>query len=107
MKRGGKKCWAKGEEPVMRHQHLAAQLDTDLLEVDLESAAGLPTQIMAPTFADALQLAAAELLGVGVPGISPPAHDIEEQPSWKIQLYDSEAGGSGHILELAGRRVDD
>ena len=103
MKRGGKKCWAKGEEPVMRHQHLAAQLDTDLLEVDLESAAGLPTQIMATTFADALQLAAAELLEVDVREISLSVHDIEEQTSWKIQLYDSEAGGSGHILELADR----
>ena len=103
MRRGGKKCWAKEEDPVMRHQHLAAQLDTDLLEVDLESAAGLPTQIMATTFADALQLAAAELLEVDVPEISLSVHDIEEQTSWKIQLYDTEAGGSGHILELAER----
>jgi hypothetical protein len=53
MKRGGKKCWAKEEEPVMRHQHLAAQLDTDLLEVDLENAVGLTTRIMATTFAHA------------------------------------------------------
>ena len=87
----------------MRHQHLAAQLDTDLLEVDLESAAGLPTRIMATTFAHALQLAAAEFLEVDVREIKVSVHDIEEQTSWKIQLYDAEAGGSGHILELADR----
>jgi DEAD/DEAH box helicase domain-containing protein len=58
------------------------------------------------TFAHALHLGAAELLEVDGREISPFVHEIVEQASWKIQLYDSEAGGSGHILELVERHQE-
>jgi DEAD/DEAH box helicase domain-containing protein len=102
-RRNSKKCWNKGEEPVLRHQHLAAQHNTDLLELDLEDVPGFRTRAMAMTFAHTVHLAAAELLEVDSREISLSVHEIEDQTSWKIQLYDSEAGGSGHILELAER----
>jgi DEAD/DEAH box helicase domain-containing protein len=50
-----------------------------------------------------IDIAAAELLEVDSREISLSVHEIEDQTSWRIQLYDSEAGGSGHILELAER----
>jgi DEAD/DEAH box helicase domain-containing protein len=102
-RRNSKKCWNKGEEPVLRHQHLAAQHNTDLLELDLEDVPGLRTRGMAMTFAHTVHLAAAELLEVDSREISLSVQEIEDQTSWKIQLYDSDAGGSGHILELAER----
>jgi DEAD/DEAH box helicase domain-containing protein len=105
-RRNSKRCWLKGEEPVLRHQHLAAQHNTDLLELDLEEVPGLRTRVMAITFAHALHLAAAELLEVDGREISLSVHEIVEQASWKIQLYDSEAGGSGHILELVERHQE-
>jgi len=90
----------------MRYQHLAAQHNTDLLELDLEEVPGLRSSVMATALAHALHLAAAELLEVDAREISLSVQDIEEQTSWKIQLYDTEAGASGHILELVERHLE-
>jgi hypothetical protein len=99
----GKRCWLKGEESVLRHQHLAALHNTDLIEIDLSGAPRLRTVSMATTYGHALHLAAAELLEVDPREISLSTQDIEEQTSWKIQIYDSDAGGSGHMHEIIER----
>jgi len=90
----------------MRHQHLAAEYDTDLLELDLTKVPDLRSKSLAITFAHALHLAAAELLEVDIRELILSAQEIENGTSWKIQLYDSEAGGSGHVLELAERHFE-
>ena len=96
-------CWDPGEESVIRHIHFAAEHNTDLLELDLEKAAMLRTQRMAVTFAHAIHIAAAELLQIDVREIKLSAHELREGSSWRFQLYDSDAGGSGHVSELVER----
>jgi DEAD/DEAH box helicase domain-containing protein len=104
--RQGKPCWNKGEEPVMRHQILAAEHNTDLLQVDLSEVPGLQSKSMAATFAHAMHLAAAELLEIDSREISLSIEEIQQAQSWRFQLYDSDAGGSGHMCELADRHSD-
>jgi DEAD/DEAH box helicase domain-containing protein len=105
-KSNGRKCWLRGEEPVLRHQHLAALHNTDLIEIELNGVMWLRTPAMATTFAHALHLAAAELLEVDPREISLSTRDIDEQTSWRIQIYDSDAGGSGHMHEIIERNSE-
>lgn len=96
-------CWDLGEESVIRHIHFAAEHNTDLLELDLEKSAMLRTQKTSVTFAHAFHLAAAELLQIDIREIKLSTHELREGNSWKFQLYDSDAGGSGHVSELLER----
>jgi DEAD/DEAH box helicase domain-containing protein len=99
-------CWNPAEEPVIRHIHFAAEHNTDLLELDLVSAAILRAPRMAVTFAYAIHLAAAELLQIDVREIKLSTDELRAGSSWRFQLYDSDAGGSGHVAELIERGSD-
>jgi DEAD/DEAH box helicase domain-containing protein len=107
-KRGNNRpCWKQGEdELVIRHLHLAAEHNTDLLQFDLEHAGPLKKREMAMTFAHAIHLAAAELLEIDLREISLSTDEIRQEASWRFQLYDSDAGGSGHVAELMAREAE-
>jgi hypothetical protein len=97
-------CWKHGEDGlVIRHLHLAAEHNTDLLQFDLERAGSLRTPAMAITFAHAVHLAAAELLEIDVREISLSTEQLRQGTSWRFQLYDSDAGGSGHVTDVVTR----
>jgi hypothetical protein len=92
-------CWKRAEDGlVIRHLHLAAEHNTDLLQLDLEGVEWLRTPVMATTFAHAVHLAAAELLEIDTREISLSTEEVRQGTSWRFQLYDSDAGGSGHVL---------
>jgi hypothetical protein len=100
-------CWKHGEDGlVIRHLHLAAEHNTDLLQLDLEGADSLRTPAMAMTFAHAIHLAAAELLEIDVREISLSTEELRQGTSWRFQLYDSDAGGSGHVADLMAREAE-
>ena len=100
-------CWKDGEDGlVIQHLHLGAEHNTDLLQLDLERASSLRTPAMAMTFAHALHLAAAEMLEIDIREISLSTEEIRLGISWRFQLYDSDAGGSGHVADLIAREVE-
>jgi DEAD/DEAH box helicase domain-containing protein len=100
-------CWKHGEdEPVIRHLNFAAEHNTDLLQLDLERNNLLRTPAMAITFAHTVHLAAAELLEIDVREISLSTEDLRQGTTWRFHLYDSDAGGSGHVPELVAREAE-
>jgi hypothetical protein len=100
-------CWKHGEdELVIRHLHFAAEHNTDLLQLDLERANSLRTPVMAVTFAHAVHLATAELLEIDVREIFLSTEDLRQGTTWRFYLYDSDAGGSGHVAELIAREAE-
>lgn len=99
-------CWKSDEAPVLRNHHLAALQITDLLELDFTAVAseGL-TQATATTLGYALKLSGAEMLELDSREIGVSACRIGSTSQWGLQLFDSSAGGSGHVAELfAGGR---
>lgn len=80
--------------------------NTDLIPLDVERAALLRTPALAMTFAYAVQLAAAELLEIDIREISLSIEELRQGISWRFQLYDSDAGGSGHVSELMTRGAE-
>jgi hypothetical protein len=100
-------CWKHGEgELVIRHLHFAAEHNTDLLQLDLERCNSLRTSAMAVTFAHTVHLAAAELLEVDLREISLSTEDLRQGTARRFYLYDSDAGGSGHVAELIAREAE-
>jgi DEAD/DEAH box helicase domain-containing protein len=100
-------CWRHDEDGlVIRHLHFAAEHNTDLLQLDLERSNSLRTPIMAVTFAHSIHLAAAELLEIDAREISLSTEDLLQGRAWHFHLYDSAAGGSGHIAELVAREAE-
>jgi hypothetical protein len=100
-------CWKHGEdELVIRHLHFAAEHNTDLLQVNLERNSSLCTPAMAITLAHAVHLAAAELLEIDAREVSLSTEDLRQGTTWRFYLYDSDAGGSGHVAELVAREAE-
>jgi Lhr-like helicase len=103
----GRTCWKHDEDGlVIQHLHFAAEHNTDLLQFDLEHAGLLCSPSMAASFAYAVHLAAAELLEVDTREISLSIEELRRGISRRFQLYDSDAGGSGHIAELMTRESE-
>jgi hypothetical protein len=61
---------------------------------------------MAVTFAHTVHLAAAELLEVDLREISLSTEDLRKGTARRFYLYDSDAGGSGHVAELIAREAE-
>jgi hypothetical protein len=100
-------CWKHGEdELVIRHLNFASEHNTDLLRFDLEHTHTLCTPTMATTFAHTIHLAAAELLEIDLREISLSTQGLHQGSTWRFYLYDSDAGGSGHVAELVGREPE-
>ena len=102
---GEKVRWCRTKDaapPKLRHQVLAATQITNFLMLDFSSCLAASDRELAATIAQALRLAGARLLHLDprdvrtldpLPGISNPR-------SLAVVLYDSLAGGSGHVEEL-------
>jgi DEAD/DEAH box helicase domain-containing protein len=100
-------CWKRGEDGlVIRHLHLAAEHNTDLLQFDLQRAPSLRTSSMAMTFAHTVHLAAADLLEIDAREITLSTEELRLGTAWRFQLYDSDAGGSGHVADLITRETE-
>ena len=94
-------CWKNNEAPALRNHHLAALHVTDLLELDFtEVNHAKLTQATITTLGYALKLAGAEVLELDAREIGVTACRIGKSSRWGLQLFDSSAGGSGHVAEL-------
>ncbi len=101
-------CWSSSETPILRNQILAARETTDVLMLDFSAwVGGDEGAAVATTLGHALLRAGAQLLDLdhrelGV--LIVPAG--EGGKSWGAVIYDSTAGGAGHVRELfeIGRR---
>jgi Lhr-like helicase len=103
--RGGEVHWCGKKDaapPKLRHQVLAATQITNFLMLDFSPYLAATDRELAATIAQALRLAGARLLHLDpreirtldpLPGISNPR-------GLAVVLYDSLAGGSGHVEEL-------
>jgi hypothetical protein len=96
----GFRCWAEGEAPVWRNHHLAAKQTTNLLKLDFGSELN-PDLLY--TIGHVLRLAGAMMLAIDERelGLLDPAPDPVTGGYRSVILYDSLAGGSGHLAELS------
>ena len=97
------RCWADDEAPVWRNHHLAAKQTTHLLRLDV-AGVGLQTdRELLYTLGQALRLTAAQTLELDEReiGALDPVPDPLTGQFRSVILYDSLAGGSGHLAELS------
>jgi hypothetical protein len=99
------RCWRNANAaPVLRNRGLGAETDSDVLQIEVNT---LFTRYQQPgdselitrTLGHALRLAGASRLEVDPREISVTAARLGGE-SWGIHLFDSAAGGSGHIASL-------
>lgn len=97
------RCWSDHEAPVWRNHHLAAKQTTNLLKLDFGPCGQPMNQELLYTLGQALRLTAAETLELDEReiGLLDPAPDPMTGQYRSILLYDSLAGGSGHLEELS------
>lgn len=97
------RCWSNDEAPVWRNHHLAAKQTTHLLRLDF-AGVGLQTdRELLYTLGQALRLTAAQTLELDEReiGALDPVPDPLTGQFRSVILYDSLAGGSGHLAELS------
>ena len=98
------KCWGNKEAPVLRNHHLAAQQVTDLVQLDFGYISGSAlSQRVVTTLGYALKLAGAEKLELDPREIGMTVCRIGSGNDWGLQVFDSTAGGAGHVVELFGQ----
>ena len=98
------RCWDKDEKPpVWRNHHLAAKQSTHLLRFDFSGVGAQLDGDVLYTVGQALRIAAAKVLELDEReiGIIPPVPDSQTRQYSSVILYDSLAGGSGHLAELS------
>jgi Lhr-like helicase len=95
------RCWGHGEAPVLRNHQLAALQVTDLVELDFTRVndSGL-VEATTVTLGYALKLAGAELLELDAREIGVTTCRIGQAGKWGLQIFDSSAGGAGHVSDL-------
>ena len=99
MSRG--RCWGDKDAPVLRNHHLGALQITDLVHLDFSNCADRDlTEATTRTLGYALKLGGAERLEVDAREIGVLAFQSQDAAKWSLQLFDSAAGGSGHMVEL-------
>lgn len=98
-----RRCWTDDSAPVWRRQHLAAKQTTHLLKLDFSRCGRPLTAVLLTTLGQALRLAAAELLEQDVREIRVlrPVPDPDSRAYRSVILYDTLAGGSGHLAQLS------
>ncbi len=100
---GKLRCWGDGEAPGWRNHHLAATQTTNLLKIDFGGVGQVMDRELLYTLGQALRLTAAQALELDereIGLIDPKADSVTGQYRFLI-LYDSLAGGSGHLAELS------
>ena len=103
-------CWPPGQTPALRNQMLAADMKTDLLMIDTSTSIvangkGLAeARNVALTLSQALRLAGARLLHIDPREIRflQPIPGFAQNNGFAVVVYDSVAGGAGHVSDLAG-----
>jgi DEAD/DEAH box helicase domain-containing protein len=98
------RCWKPNTAPVLRNQTLGAETDTDVLQIEIETALRRfhppdDGERIARSLGHALRLSGAALLEVDPREISSTTVNVGRN-GWGIHLFDSAAGGSGHIASL-------
>ena len=100
-----KTCWGPDDSPVLRHQHLAARQITHLALFDLGhwlSISNYQHRLIANTIAQCLRLAGCRLRQLDSREVA--VLEVTASPTkpggCAIILYDSVAGGSGHVYEM-------
>jgi DEAD/DEAH box helicase domain-containing protein len=97
------RCWADDEAPVWRNHHLAAKQTTHLLRIDIGGISQQTDRELLYTLGQALRLTAAQTLELDEReiGALDPVPDPLTGQFRSVILYDSLAGGSGHLAELS------
>lgn len=97
------RCWAADEAPAWRNHHLAAKQTTNLLKLDFGNVGQPMDRELLYTLGQALRLTAAETLELDEReiGMLDPVPDPMTGQYRSVVLYDSLAGGSGHLAELS------
>jgi hypothetical protein len=90
--------------PVLRNRSLGAETNTDVLQIEVNTLFSRyqqpgDSERIARTFGHAMRLAGAAILEVDTREISVVAARMSGDP-WGVHLFDSAAGGSGHIAAL-------
>ena len=98
-------CWDNDETFVIRNQNLAAKHVTNLIQLDFGSRLDINFPDAMPTakaLGQALRLAACEHLQLDAReiGLLDPTPSPTVSGGLAVVLYDSVAGGSGHVTEL-------
>jgi DEAD/DEAH box helicase domain-containing protein len=100
------RCWSGQEAPVLRNQVLSAREITDVLLVDFSRCAGQPSQdaSVMSTLGYAMQQAGARILELDARELGVLTVPTGEQgQGWGPVVYDSVAGGAGHVRELVAQ----
>ncbi len=97
------KCWKQNTAPVLRNQALGAETDTDVLQIEIETAftpyhSTDDAERIARSLGHALRLSGTTLLEVDSREIATVA--VVGRGGWSIHVFDTAAGGSGHIASL-------
>jgi len=101
--RASARCWADTEAPVWRHHHLAAKQATHLLRLDFAGLGQPLDRDILYTLGQALRITAAKALEQDEReiGLIDPVPDSQSGQYRSVILFDSLAGGSGHLAELS------
>jgi hypothetical protein len=100
---GGRRCWDDEESPVWRNHYLAAKQTTNLLKIDFGGAGHQLDLELIYTLGQLLRLAGAHMLELDEReiGMLDPVPDPATGKYRYVVLFDSLAGGSGHLAELS------
>lgn len=98
-----RRCWADDEAPVWRRQLLAARQTTHLLKLDFSRCGQPLSRELIITLGQALRLAAANVLEQDAREIRAiePSLDPQTGNYTSVVLYDTLAGGAGHLAQLS------
>lgn len=98
-----RRCWEDDEAPVWRRQHLAARQTTHLLKLDFSRCGQPLSEELIRTLGQALRLAAANVLEQDAREIRAiePSLDPQAGGYTSVVLYDTLAGGAGHLAQLS------
>ena len=99
----GRRCWEEEEAPVWRNHHLAAKQTTNLLKIDFGGTHQPLDRELLYTLGQVLRLSGASILELDERelGVLDPAPDAATGQYRSVVLFDSLAGGSGHLAELS------
>jgi hypothetical protein len=103
--RASHRCWnAQNTAPILRNRSLGAETNTDVLQIEVNTLFSRyqqpgDSERIARTFGHAMRLAGAAILEVDTREISVVAARMAGDP-WGVHLFDTAAGGSGHIAAL-------
>jgi DEAD/DEAH box helicase domain-containing protein len=104
-RKAGSLCWTTKKADVLRNQALGAQVNTDLLQLNLsEIVRAQELHLASLTLAHSLRIAAAALLGVDERDFAVLAVRLGAQAFAGAQIYETTPGGNGHLAVLLAQQ---